>query len=160
MEKYKKVKIVGKGSFGHAVLVQSVDDKKKLYIMKIIDISKMDKKQREEAINEVTVLKAMRHPFIVTYRESFMERRCLCIVMDYADGGDLFTKIAKQKELGQLFPEKQVLTWFVQICLALKHVHDRKILHRDLKTQNLFLTSRNEIKMGDFGIGTPPASPF
>lgn len=154
MEKYKKIKIVGKGSFGHAVLVHSADDKKKLYIMKIIDISKMDKKQREEALNEVQVLKNMNHPFIVKYRESFMEKRCLCIVMDYADGGDLFTKIAKQKELPgrPCFSEKQVLLWFVQICLALKHVHQRKILHRDLKTQNIFLTSRGEIKMGDFGI--------
>jgi len=45
-----------------------------------------------------------------------------------------------------------VLDWFVQICLALKHVHDRKILHRDLKTQNIFLTAGNRIKLGDFGI--------
>ena len=49
--------------------------------------------------------------------------------------------------------ESQVLDWFVQICLALKYVHDRKILHRDLKTQNIFLTSKGEIKIGDFGIG-------
>ena len=63
----------------------------------------MDRKQREEALNEVTVLKALRHPYIITYRESFIEKkynilvilRCLCIVMDYADGGDLYAKIAK-----------------------------------------------------------------
>jgi NIMA (never in mitosis gene a)-related kinase len=55
----------------------------------------MDRKQKEEAINEVHVLKAMRHPYIITYRESFMEKKCLCIVMDYADGGDMYTKIAK-----------------------------------------------------------------
>lgn len=48
--------------------------------------------------------------------------------------------------------ESQILDWFVQICLALKYVHDRKILHRDLKTQNIFLTSKGEIKIGDFGI--------
>lgn len=76
----------------------------------------------------------MRHPYIVTYRESFMDRRCLCIVMDFADGGDMYSKIAKQKSTGKQFNEEQVLDWFVQICLALKHVHDRKILHRDLKT--------------------------
>ncbi len=60
----------------------------------VIDISKMNRKQREEALNEVHVLKAMRHPYIITYRESFMEKRCLCIVMDFADGGDLYTRIA------------------------------------------------------------------
>jgi NIMA (never in mitosis gene a)-related kinase len=72
--------------------------------------------------------------------------------MDYCEGGDMFNKIAKQKEMGVLFSEHQILTWFVQMALALKHVHDRKILHRDLKTQNIFLTSKGEIKIGDFGI--------
>ena len=151
MEKYRKVKVVGKGSFGHAVLVQSVADRK-LYIMKIIDVSRMERKQKEEALNEVHVLKAMRHPYIVTYRESFMDKRCLCIVMDYADGGDMYSKIAKQKQLNKGFPENMILDWFVQICLAIKHMHDRKILHRDLKTQNVFLTSKGEVKIGDFGI--------
>ena len=70
-------------------------------MMKIIDVSKMDRKQREDAINEVHVLKAMRHPYIITYKESFMDKRCLCIVMDYADGGDLYTKIANQKKIGK-----------------------------------------------------------
>ena len=49
--------------------------------------------------------------------------------------------------------ENQILDWFIQICLALKYVHDKKILHRDLKTQNIFLTSQGQIKIGDFGIG-------
>jgi NIMA (never in mitosis gene a)-related kinase len=151
MDKYRKIKVVGKGSFGHAVLVQSLVDRK-LYIMKIINVSSMDRKQKEEALNEVHVLKAMRHPYIVTYRESFMDKRCLCIVMDYADGGDMYSKIAKQKQLGKGFPENLILNWFVQICLAIKHIHDRKILHRDLKTQNVFLTSQGEVKIGDFGI--------
>ena len=152
MDKYRKVKTVGKGSFGYAVLVQNIADRK-FYIMKVIDVSKMDRKQKEEALNEVHVLKAMRHPYIITYHESFMDKKCLCIVMDYADGGDMYNRIAKQKNAGRGgFSENQLLDWFVQICLALKHVHDRKILHRDLKTQNIFLTSRGEIKIGDFGI--------
>ena len=67
MEKYKKVKIVGKGSFGYAVLVESKKTKKQ-YIMKIIDISKMDQKQIEEALMEVQLLKIMRYPYVVTYR--------------------------------------------------------------------------------------------
>lgn len=81
-----------------------------------------------------------------------MDKRCLCIVMDYADGGDMFKKIAKQKQIGVGFSETQILDWFVQIALALKHIHDRKILHRDLKTQNIFLNQKGEVKMGDFGI--------
>lgn len=78
--------------------------------------------------------------------------RCLCIVMDYCEGGDMFHKIARQKELGTLFPEHQIVTWLVQMALAMNYVHDKKILHRDLKTQNIFLTSKGDIKIGDFGI--------
>jgi NIMA (never in mitosis gene a)-related kinase len=72
--------------------------------------------------------------------------------MDFADGGDLYTKIAQYKKAGKTFEEEQILEWFLQICLALKHIHSRKILHRDLKTQNIFLTSKGEVKIGDFGI--------
>jgi NIMA (never in mitosis gene a)-related kinase len=151
MDRYKKVKVVGKGSFGYAVLVQHCVDRK-LYVMKIIDVSRMERKQKEEALNEVVVLKSLRHPFIVSYRESFMNKGCLCIVMDYADGGDLYAKITKQKQLGTGFSEEQILDWFVQICLAIKHIHERHILHRDLKTQNIFLTSTGHVKVGDFGI--------
>lgn len=50
---------------------------------------------------QVHVLKAMRHPYIITYKESFMDKKCLCIVMDFADGGDLYTKIANQKKIGK-----------------------------------------------------------
>ena len=103
MEKYRKLKVIGKGSFGYAVLVQSVADRK-AYVMKIIDVSKMDRKQKEDALNEVHVLKAMRHPYIITYRESFMDRRCLCIVMDYADGGDMYTRIANMKKMAKPVP--------------------------------------------------------
>ena len=55
-------------------------------------------------------------------------------------------------DLLTLHSESQILDWFVQTCLAMKYIHDRKILHRDLKTQNIFLTGRGEIKIGDFGI--------
>ena len=100
-----------------------------------------------------------------------MDKRCLCIVMDYADGGDLYTKIANQKKIGKgrheksnlavsnvlffrlvCYSEDQILDWFVQMALAIKHIHDRKILHRDLKTQNIFMTQSGQIKIGDFGI--------
>lgn len=65
-------------------------------------------------------------------------------------GGDLSNKIKEQKSTN--FNENTILDWFTQITLALKHVHDRKVLHRDLKCQNIFLTKSNLIKLGDFGI--------
>ena len=52
----------------------------------------------------------------------------------------------------QFFSEDEVLNWFTQICLAIKHTHDKKILHRDLKSQNIFMTKRGILKLGDFGI--------
>jgi NIMA (never in mitosis gene a)-related kinase len=70
--------------------------------------------------------------------------------MDFADGGDLSIKISERK--GRVFPENVVLDWFVQVCLAIKHVHDRKVLHRDLKSQNVFLSKSGMDKLGDFGI--------
>ncbi|XP_062905570.1 serine/threonine-protein kinase Nek1 isoform X1 [Mobula hypostoma] len=149
MNKYTKVNKIGEGSFGKAILVTSKEDGRQ-YVIKEINISRMSNKEREESRREVAVLANMKHPNIVQYKESFEESGCLFIVMDYCEGGDLFKRINAQK--GILFPEDQILDWFVQICLALKHVHDRKILHRDIKSQNIFLTKDGTVQLGDFGI--------
>ncbi|GIY07375.1 hypothetical protein CEXT_488981 [Caerostris extrusa] len=101
-------------------------------------------------MKEVEVLSQMKHPNIITYHKSFEENGNLYIVTDYCDGGDLYSKIRTQN--GNYFKEDQILDWFVQICLAVKHVHDRRILHRDIKTQNIFLTKSGIAKLGDFGI--------
>ncbi|XP_039984827.1 serine/threonine-protein kinase Nek1 isoform X2 [Xiphias gladius] len=149
MDKYEKVKKIGEGSFGKAILVKSKEDGRQ-YVIKEIGISGMSSRERQESRKEVAVLAKMSHPNIVQYKESFEEGGCLYIVMDYCEGGDLFKKINSQK--GILFSEEQILAWFVQICLALKHVHDRKILHRDIKSQNIFLTKDGTVQLGDFGI--------
>ncbi|NWT00140.1 NEK1 kinase, partial [Mionectes macconnelli] len=149
MDKYIKIRKIGEGSFGKAILVKAKENGQQ-YVIKEINISKMSNKEREESRREVAVLANMKHPNIVLYRESFEENGCLYIVMDYCEGGDLFKKINAQK--GVLFSEDQILDWFVQICLALKHIHDRKILHRDIKSQNIFLTKDGTIQLGDFGI--------
>jgi NIMA (never in mitosis gene a)-related kinase 1/4/5 len=81
----------------------------------------------------------------------------LFITMDYCDGGDLYTKLRSCRG-GSPLCEDQILDWFVQITLALKHVHDRKILHRDLKSQNIFLMRDGMVKLGDFGVAKVLAS--
>ncbi|XP_061883932.1 serine/threonine-protein kinase Nek1 isoform X3 [Entelurus aequoreus] len=149
MDKYEKVKKIGEGSFGKAALVKSKEDGHQ-YVIKEISISGMSEKERRESRKEVAVLANMSHPNIVLYRESFEEGGCLYIVMDYCEGGDLFKKINSQR--GTLFSEEQIMDWFVQICLAIKHIHDRKILHRDIKSQNIFLTKDGTVQLGDFGI--------
>lgn len=147
---YAKIKDIGQGSYGKAVLVQ--DREGKLFVMKIIDMSRMDNKQRKDAANEVKVLASLKHPYIVSYRESFTEHRNLAIVMDYADGGDLHERIAKTRKAMKTFGEDKIVRWFTEATLALKYMHDKHVLHRDLKSQNLFLTAQDRLRIGDFGI--------
>lgn len=93
----------------------------------------------------------MNHPNIVKFIEVFKTKKGkLCIVMDYCDGGDLQNRIKEQR--GKIFSENQIIEWFTQVCLGLKHIHDRKIIHRDLKGQNIFLNKNGILKVGDFGI--------
>lgn len=107
---------------------------------------------QREAKNEADVLKRLKHPNIVEYCESFLEGQMLCIVMEYADGGDLSHLIKGRKAASEIICESEALKIFGQICLAIQHVHTQHILHRDLKSQNIFLTQGGCVKLGDFGI--------
>eukprot|EP00727_Mastigamoeba_balamuthi_P001023 m51a1_g10918 putative serine threonine-protein kinase nek1 (1353) ;mRNA; r:92813-97513 len=149
MDKYDRLKKIGKGSFGTVFLVRERKTGAQC-VVKEINVSALQPREQREAMNEIEVLKLLRHPNIIQYNEHFEENGMLYIVMDYADGGDLYQAI--QARRGQYFPESTVLDWFVQICLALNHVHERRILHRDLKAQNIFLTKAGIVKLGDFGI--------
>lgn len=149
---YKRLRLLGEGSFGKAFLVESLKTRE-LLVLKQMDLSRMSSSEKAQIIRESKILEAMKHPNIINFREVYRTKRGkLCIVMDFAENGDLSARIAESKRKNALLPEKQVLDWFTQICLALKHVHDRKILHRDLKCSNIFLTKDNTIKLGDFGI--------
>ena len=138
MDKYRKHRQIGKGAFGAAILVSPKSDPRTQLVVKEVDVTGLNAKAREEAKNEIKLLSSFNHPNIVTYRESFLEHGKLCIVMDYAEGGDLNALLKARN--GALLPETLVVDYFVQICLAMKHVHDRKVLHRDIKSQNIFLT--------------------
>lgn len=147
---YKSVKLLGQGSFGKAFLVECSIDKK-FAVIKTLLLENMTEDERKEAYIEAKILERLDHPNIIRFIEVFRSSKPyaqLNIVMDFADGGDLQSTIKKQKKLG----EPQILDWFTQICLAIKHIHDKKILHRDLKSGNIFLTTEGKIKLGDFGI--------
>jgi serine/threonine protein kinase len=150
MEELREIKLLGSGAFGKCYLCIDPKDKSKV-VVKQIDISTMDLKEKEEAYHEAKIMSAFNHPNIIKFRDVHTTTNGkLNIVMDYADGGDLSEKIKGQK--GAFFSEGVILDIFVQLCLAMKHVHDRKILHRDIKAQNIFLMQNGIVKLGDFGI--------
>ncbi|CAI2368333.1 unnamed protein product [Moneuplotes crassus] len=152
MEKYKKIASLGEGNFGKVIHVQDVKTHQE-FAMKICRIDKMPKDQVTSSLNEVKILKMMKHPYIIGYREAFIQKeKYLCIVMDLAKGGDLFSFINRQKEVNKLIPENIIMDWFIQMALGIKHIHDKKVLHRDLKTQNIFIGENREIRLGDFGV--------
>ncbi|XP_076336314.1 uncharacterized protein LOC143239281 isoform X2 [Tachypleus tridentatus] len=149
--KYSKLYQIGSGTFGQVWLVKSQTSERR-YVIKEIQLGGMTSYERHQAVSEVIILAECRHQHIIRYKDAYLdeEKAQLSIVMEYADGGDLYTAIQKQN--GIHFSEKKILNWFIQICLGLKYIHTLNILHRDLKTQNLFLTSTGIVKIGDFGI--------
>ena len=98
------------------------------------------------------MLAQLKHPNIIGYYNFFRTEECLNIVLEYAAGGDLAMQIRSAQENNRPFSEEVILFWFSQIASALEFTHAHKILHRDLKTQNIFLTKDKIIKLGDFGI--------
>lgn len=121
------------------------------YVIKKLNLRNASSRERRAAEQEAQLLSQLKHPNIVTYKESWEGGDgLLYIVMGFCEGGDLYRKLKERK--GQLLPESQVVEWFVQIAMALQYLHEKHILHRDLKTQNVFLTRTNIIKVGDLGI--------
>ncbi len=121
-------------------------------VMKKIHVGELTAKQRALTEKEAHILKQMRHSNIIRFEYSFTEKQSLYIFTEFADGGDLAKSIALRKKSKQEFQESQAMKIFVQVCFALKHVHERHILHRDLKPGNIFLMQNDVVKLGDFGI--------
>nr|XP_054751079.1 serine/threonine-protein kinase Nek4-like isoform X2 [Lytechinus pictus] len=150
LDMYEHLKAVGKGSYGEVWLVKHKKDKKQ-FVIKKMELLRASKREKKAAEQEAKLLSKLRHPNIVSYKDSFeSEEGFLYIVMGFCDGGDLYTRLKQQKTVA--LEERQVVEWFVQIAMALQYMHERNILHRDLKTQNIFLTKSKIIKVGDLGI--------
>lgn len=146
---YEELSKIGEGAFGKAVLVRSKEGGQ--MVCKMVDISKASAKEQREALAEGQLLGSLKHPYIVRYRDSFTESGWFCLLMDYCEGGDLSKQIDDARRKRQNIPESQILCWFTQAMLALKYIHERHVLHRDLKPGNFFINN-GALKMGDFGI--------
>ncbi|EAS05707.2 Serine/Threonine kinase domain protein (macronuclear) [Tetrahymena thermophila SB210] len=150
MEKYDKVKLVCKIEMGDVFLVEEKTSKHK-YIMKRIFIDEREQ-QTYHPENEAKLLEQLDHPNIIKMQEHFYHKKYFCLIMEFAEKGDLNKLILNLKQKEEYLNEKQVLDLFCQLCLAVKYLHDRKYIHRDIKIHNIFLSNENIVKLGDFGI--------
>ncbi|KAL8579164.1 hypothetical protein ACOMHN_010748 [Nucella lapillus] len=154
MEQYETVQRLGLGACGAVYLVRHVHTKR-LFALKKIEIDERRKTKTQQAVlKEASILSGLRHPHIVLFHDSFLpeDQRHVCIIQDYCEGGTLADRIHEATNKNSPLAEKQIMQWFIQILMAVQYIHSKKVLHRDLKTENIFLTKNNTVKIGDFGI--------
>ncbi len=153
LEDFEIQRKLGKGSFGVVYAVtrrRDPQERKRTYVMKQISMGP-SRRDQEEAINECRVLAKLNHAHVVRYHESFVASgNRLCIVMEYAPKGTVHSLVqgAKPKTLS----EDVVWRLTLQSALGLHHIHGLKILHRDIKAENIFLDKDGNAKIGDLGV--------
>ena len=153
MDGFELISKLGEGSYSVVFKVRRKEDSK-IYALKKVRLKKLSEKEKKNALNEVRILASIKSTFVVSYKEAFIDEieSSLCIVMEYADKGDLFQKITHFKRMGYYFDEMDIWKIFIQMTKGLKALHDLKILHRDLKSANIFLFSDGTAKIGDLNV--------
>lgn len=140
---------LGAGSFGKVDKVQRVADGE-IFVCKQVSMAHFNsEKARAQALSEAAILKKLDCPYIVEYKDAFIEKSNLYLILQYCDSGDLksFLKSA------QALPVRSVWRIFLRMSLGLQYLHDRRILHRDIKSENIFLhLSEDGVRIGDLGL--------
>ena len=131
---------LGVGSYGTVFKAQKKNNNNETFVIKQISLFSLTEKQINDVKLEAKILSSIKSNFVVKYYDSFEENNNLNIVMEYCDGGDLSDFIEKNKKTKILLKEDLIWELFIKMTLGLASIHKLKILHRDLKTANIFLT--------------------
>ena len=153
MDRFELISKLGDGSYSVVYKVRRKADGK-IYALKKVKLKALSEKEKQNALNEVRILASIKSSFVISYKEAFIDEKdsSLCIVMEYADKGDLFQKISYCKKMRFFFEEIDIWKIFIQMTKGLKALHDLKILHRDLKSANIFLFNDGTAKIGDLNV--------
>lgn len=146
--RYLKQKLIGKGAYGEAWLVQRVSDGQP-FVAKVMNLANTPEKRRKYAFAEIRCLANCNHPNVIQYIEdSGTDGDEVVIIMELADACDLGTQLRNGRVV---FTEREAGILFTQLVLALHHIHSKRVIHRDIKSGNIFLTTCGLLKVGDFG---------
>ena len=153
MNDFQIISKLGEGAYSTVFKVKRIIDNK-IYALKKVKLLNLSEKEKENSLNEVRILASVKSNFVVSYKEAFFDEKdnTLCIIMEFADRGDLYQKIVQHKKSAILFEESDIWRIFIQLVKGLKSLHDLKILHRDMKSANVFLFSNGSAKLGDLNV--------
>ena len=153
MDGFNILSKIGEGSYSTVLKVQRIEDGN-IYALKRVKFYKLSEKEKENALNEIRILASVKNKNVISYKEAFFDEKdsSLGIVMEYADNGDLFQLITERKKTKNYFTEQEVWKIFIQLLNGLKALHDFKILHRDIKSANVFLFKGGVCKLGDLNV--------
>lgn len=148
VRKYLKGKFLGKGGFAKCYEFTNMDSKK-LYAAKIISKASLVKSRaKQKLITEIKIHKALHHTNIVAFEHYFEDHENVYILLELCQNQSINDLLKRRKKLTEI----EVQCYMVQLIKSLKYLHSHRVIHRDLKLGNLFLTDKMELKGGDFGL--------
>uniref|UniRef100_A0A4W6D2L0 MAP/microtubule affinity-regulating kinase 3 n=1 Tax=Lates calcarifer TaxID=8187 RepID=A0A4W6D2L0_LATCA len=143
---YRLLKTIGKGNFAKVKLARHILTGREVAI-KIIDKTQLNPTSLQKLFREVRIMKTLNHPNIVQLFEVIETEKTLYLIMEYASGGEVFDYLVAHGRM----KEKEARAKFRQIVSAVHYCHQKNIVHRDLKAENLLLDADSNIKIADFG---------